>query len=107
MTAVRKCLSANQLETFVVTGGGQDFVRADSQRVYCIPTQKVIGSSLDSKFEFKNGKAELMRLPKQFFNDNFDGKAIGIDLFIGKRPTAALGNSTGDRKMLEYAKASK
>ena len=106
MTAVRQCLRANQFETFVVTGGGQDFVRAYSQRVYCIPTQKVIGSSLDTKFEFKDGKGDLMRLPKLFFNDDFGGKAIGIDLFIGKRPTAALGNSTGDRKMLEYAKAS-
>jgi phosphoglycolate phosphatase-like HAD superfamily hydrolase len=105
MTEVLEYLRANQFETFIVTGGGQDFVRAYSQRVYRIPTQKVIGSSLDTKFEFKDGKTELMRLPKLFFNDNFDGKAIGIDLFIGKRPFAAFGNSTGDQQMLEYAKA--
>jgi hypothetical protein len=105
MKEVLEYLRANQFETFIVTGGGQDFVRAYSQRVYGIPTQKVIGSSLVTKYEFKNGKTELMRLPKLFFNDNNDGKAIGIDLFIGKRPYAAFGNSTGDREMLEYTGA--
>jgi hypothetical protein len=98
-------MRANQFETFIVTGGGQDFVRAYSQRVYGIPTQKVIGTSIATKYEMKDGKPELMRLPKLFFNDNFDGKAIGIDLFIGKRPYAAFGNSTGDREMLEWTGA--
>jgi hypothetical protein len=102
MTEVLEYLRANQFETFIVTGGGQDFVRAYSQRVYGIPTQKIIGSSLVTKYEFKDGKAELMRLPKLFFNNDFDGKAIGIELFIGKRPFAAFGNSTGDQQMLEY-----
>ena len=86
----------------IVTGGGQDFVRAYSQRVYGVPTQKIVGSSIVTKYVFEDDKAELMRLPKLFFNDNFDGKAIGIDLFIGKRPYAAFGNSTGDQEMLEY-----
>jgi hypothetical protein len=58
-----------------------------------------------TKYEFQNGKPELMRLPKPFFNDNFVGKAIGIDLFIGKRPYAAFGNSTSDREMLEWTGA--
>jgi hypothetical protein len=98
-------LRANQFETFVVTGGGQDFVRAYSQQVYSIPTQQIVGSSLVTRYEIKDSRAELLRLPKLFFNDNFDGKAIGIDLFIGKRPYAAFGNSTGDRQMLEYAGA--
>ena len=102
MVEVLEYLRANQFETFIVTGGGQDFVRAYSQRVYGVPTQQVVGSSLVTKYEFKDGKAALMRLPKLFFNDNIDGKAIGIDLFIGKRPYAAFGNSTGDREMLEY-----
>jgi haloacid dehalogenase-like hydrolase len=102
MREVLEFLRANQFETFIVTGGGQDFVRTYSQRVYGIPTQKVIGSSLAMKYEFKNGKAELLRLPKLFFNDNNDGKAIGIDMFIGKRPYAAFGNSTGDREMLQW-----
>lgn len=103
MIEVIDYLRANQFETFIVTGGGQDFVRAYSQRVYGIATQRVIGSSLVTKY--LQGKAELMRQPKLFFNDNFDGKAIGIDLFVGKRPYAAFGNSTGDREMLEYAGA--
>jgi haloacid dehalogenase-like hydrolase len=102
MIEVLGYLRANQFETFIVTGGGQDFVRPYSQRVYGIPTQQVIGSSLGMKYGFKNGKAELLRQPKLFFNDNFDGKAIGIDMFIGKRPYAAFGNSTGDQEMLEY-----
>jgi hypothetical protein len=105
MIEVLDYLRANQFETFIVSGGGQDFVRAYSQRVYGIPTQKVIGSSIVTKFVFKDDKAELMRLPKLFFNDNNDGKAIGIDLFIGKRPSASIGNSTGDREMLEYTGA--
>jgi len=102
MIEVLSYLRANQFETFIVTGGGQDFVRAYSQRVYGIPTQRVIGSSIATEYEFKNDKAELMRLPKLFFNDDNDGKAIGIDLFIGKRPYASVGNSTGDREMLEW-----
>ena len=102
MTEVLEYLRANQFETFIVTGGGQDFVRSYSQRVYGIPTQQVVGSSIVTKYDFKDGKAALMRLPKLFFNDNNDGKAIGIDMFIGKRPYAAFGNSTGDQQMLEY-----
>ena len=102
MIEVLAYLRANQFETLIVTGGGQDFVRAYSQRVYGIPTQKVIGTSIATKYVFNDGKAELMRLPKLFFNDNNDGKAIGIDLFIGKRPYASVGNSTGDREMLEW-----
>jgi hypothetical protein len=102
MIEVLGYLRANQFETFIVSGGGQDFIRPYSQRVYGIPTQKVIGSSIATEFVFKDNKAELMRLPKLFFNDNNNGKAIGIDLFIGKRPRASIGNSTGDREMLEY-----
>jgi hypothetical protein len=105
MIEVLDYLRANQFETFIVSGGGQDFVRAYSQRVYGIPTQKVIGSSIATKFVFKDDTAELMRLPKLFFNDNNDGKAIGIDRVIGKRPYASIGNSTGDQEMLEYTGA--
>jgi phosphoglycolate phosphatase-like HAD superfamily hydrolase len=105
MLEVLNYLRANQFETYIVTGGGQDFVRAFSQRVYGIPTQGVIGSSLETTFEVKDGQPELMRMPKLFFNDNFGGKVVGIDLFIGKRPYAAFGNSTGDREMLEWTGA--
>ena len=105
MIEVLDYLRANQFETFIVTGGGQDFVRAYSQRIYGIPTQKVIGSSIATKYELEAGKPELMRQPKLFFNNDFAGKAIGIDLFVGKRPYAAFGNSTGDQEMLEWADA--
>jgi hypothetical protein len=105
MIEVLDYLRTNQFETFIVTGGGQDFVRVYSQRVYGIPTQKIIGSSIVTKYQLVDGKPELMRLPKLFFNDDFNGKAIGIDLFIGKRPYAAFGNSTGDRAMLGWTGA--
>lgn len=105
MIEVLEYLRANQFATYIVTGFGQDFVRSYSQQVYGIPAQQVVGSSLVTKYQFKDGKAELMRQPKLFFNDNYDGKAIGIDLFIGKRPYAAFGNSTGDQQMLEYTTA--
>ena len=65
----------------------------------------MVGSSIATKYEFKEGKPELLRLPKVFFIDDHDGKAIGINLFIGKRPYAAFGNSDGDREMLEWTGA--
>jgi hypothetical protein len=105
MIEVLDYLRANQFATYIVTGGGQDFVRTYSQKVYGIPTQNVIGSSLVEKWEVKDGKGELMRLPKLFFDNNYGGKPVGIDTFIGKRPTAAFGNSTGDQQMLEYTRA--
>jgi hypothetical protein len=105
MIEVLDYLSANQFATYIVTGGGQDFVRAYSQTAYAIPARNVIGSSLVEKFQFKDGKSELLRLPKLFFDNNYGGKPVGIDTFIGKRPTAAFGNSTGDQQMLEYTKS--
>ncbi len=104
MIEVLDYLRANQFSNYIVTGGGQDFVRAYAQKVYDIPTQNVIGSSLVAKYEIKDGKGELIRLPKLFFDNNYGGKAVGIDTFIGKRATAAFGNSTGDQQMLEYTK---
>jgi hypothetical protein len=98
-------LRANGFKTYIVTGGGQDFVRAYAQRVYGVPPEQVIGSSLAVKYEMTDGRPELMRLPKLFFDDDHAGKAIGIDLFIGKRPYAAFGNSTGDQEMLEWTGA--
>jgi hypothetical protein len=98
-------MRSNGFKTYIVTGGGQDFVRAYAQRVYGVPPEQVVGSSIATKYEVKDGKPELMRLPKLFFDDDHAGKAIGIDLFIGKRPYAAFGNSTGDREMLEWTGA--
>jgi phosphoglycolate phosphatase-like HAD superfamily hydrolase len=102
MREVTNYLGANGFKTYIVTGGGQDFVRAYSQQVYGISPAQVVGSSIATKYEIRDGQPELMRLPKLFFDDDHAGKAIGIDLFIGKRPYAAFGNSTGDREMLEW-----
>src|SRR5277367_3039400 len=96
---------ANGFRTYIVTGGGQEFVRVYAQRVYGIPPEGIIGSFIGTKYEYVNGKPQLMRLSKMVFSDNNDGKAIGINLFIGKRPYAAFGNSTGDREMLEWTGA--
>jgi hypothetical protein len=105
MLEVMDYLRANGFRTYIVTGGGQEFVRVYSQSVYGIPPEQVVGSSIMTKYEYQDGKPVLMREPKVFFNDNFGGKAIGINLFIGKRPYAAFGNSTGDQQMLEWTQA--
>ena len=97
---------ANGYKTFIVTGGGQDFVRVYSERVYGIPPEQVVGSALGTKFSYDNdGKPFLTKEPKLLLNDDNAGKVEGIHLEIGRRPRAAFGNSTGDRQMLEYTKA--
>ncbi len=105
MREVMEYLRANGFSTYIVTGGGQDFVRTYSQRVYGVPPEQVVGSIIETKYEMKDGKPELMRLPKVAFIDDGDGKAIGIERVIGKRPYAAFGNSDGDREMLEWTGA--
>ncbi len=100
-------LRARGFKTYIVTGGGQEFVRAYAEGVYGIPPEQVVGSSIASKYEYIEGKPVLMRLPKPFFIDDHDGKAVGINLFIGRRPIAAFGNSSGDREMLEWTDAGK
>jgi phosphoglycolate phosphatase-like HAD superfamily hydrolase len=105
MLEVMKYLRTSDFRTYIVTGGGQDFVRAYAQRVYGVPPEQVIGSSLTTRYELKGDKPELMRLPKLFFNSDNEGKAIGINMFIGKRPYASFGNSNGDREMLEWTGA--
>ena len=105
MREVMEFLRANEFKTYIVTGGGQDFVRAYARKVYGIPPEQVIGSSLATKLEIKDGRPEITRLPKLFFDDDYAGKALGIDLFIGKRPYATFGNSTGDQQMLEWTGA--
>ena len=105
MLEVMQYLRANGFKTYIVTGGGQEFVRVYSERVYGVPPEQVVGSSIATKYEYQDGKPVLMRLPKVFFIDDHAGKAIGINLFIGKRPDAAFGNSGGDREMLEWTNA--
>lgn len=101
MIELLEYLRSNSFKIYIVTGGGQEFVRVFSLSVYGIPSEQVIGSSVATQYEYSGGKPVLMMLPKVFLMDNFAGKAIGINLFIGKRPSAAFGNSTGDRQMLE------
>ena len=105
MIEVLHYLRANSFKTFIVSGFGQYFMRIYTQRVYGIPPEQVLGSSVLTKYQIENGTPELIREPKLFLNCNFGGKAVAIDLFIGKRPHAAFGNSTGDRQMLEWTGA--
>ena len=106
MQEVLTFFRANGYKTFIVTGGGQDFVRVYSERVYGIPRENVVGSALGTKFGYdKNGKPFLTKEPKLLLNDDHAGKPEGIHLEIGRRPRAAFGNSIGDRQMLEYTKA--
>jgi phosphoglycolate phosphatase-like HAD superfamily hydrolase len=106
MQEVLTLFRSNGYKTFIVTGGGQDFVRVYSEPVYGIPREQVVGSALGTKFGYdKNGKPFLTKEPKLLLNDDNAGKPEGIHLEIGRRPRAAFGNSTGDRQMLEYTKA--
>ena len=106
MQEVLKYLRANGYRTYIVTGGGQDFVRVYAEEVYGIPPEQVVGTAGATKFGYgKDGKPFLTKEPKLLLNDNNAGKAEGIHLMIGRRPYAAFGNSTGDRQMLEYTKA--
>ena len=98
-------LRANGFRTYFVTGGGQEFVRVYSRDVYGVPPEQVVGSSIVTKYEMIDGKPVLMREPEIFFIDDGDGKARGIDLFIGKRPQIAFGNSGGDEAMLQWTTA--
>jgi haloacid dehalogenase-like hydrolase len=92
MLEVMEFLRANGFKTYIVTGGGQDFVRVYSERVYGVPPEQVVGSSFLTRYEYLDGKPVLMRESKVFFVDDGPGKPIGINLFIGKRPYAAFGN---------------
>jgi phosphoglycolate phosphatase-like HAD superfamily hydrolase len=106
MQEVLAYLRANGFKTYIATGGGQDFVRAYSERVYGIPPEQVVGTAGATTYGHDaNGKPILTKDPKLLLNDNNAGKPEGIHLMIGQRPSAAFGNSTGDRQMLEYTKA--
>jgi hypothetical protein len=95
-------LRMNGFKTFIVSGGGIEFMRPWAETVYGIPPEQVVGSSIKTKFEMRYGKPVLMRLPELNFIDDKGGKAVGINQHIGRRPIAAFGNSDGDREMLEY-----
>jgi len=106
MKEVLEYLRANGYKTYIVTGGGQDFVRVYAEEVYGIPPEQVVGTVGGTKYGYdKSGKPFLTKEPRLLLNDNDAGKPEGIHLMIGRRPYAAFGNSTGDRQMLEYTKA--
>jgi phosphoglycolate phosphatase-like HAD superfamily hydrolase len=106
MQELLKYLRASGYKTYIVTGGGQDFVRVYSEATYGIPPEQVVGSAGGTKYGYgKDGKPFLTKEPKLLLNDNNAGKPEGINLMIGRRPVAAFGNSVGDRQMLEYTKA--
>jgi hypothetical protein len=98
-------LRANEFKTFIVSGGGIEFMRPWTQSVYGIPPEQVVGSSIKTKFEIIDDKPVLMRLPEVNFVDDKEGKPVGINSHIGRRPILASGNSDGDLQMLQYTAA--
>jgi phosphoglycolate phosphatase-like HAD superfamily hydrolase len=100
-------LRANGFKTFIVSGGGIEFMRPWTERVYGIPPEQVVGSSGGLKYEFRDGKPVIVKLPELVLNDDKEGKPIGIQRHIGRRPIAAFGNSDGDFQMLEWTTSGK
>ena len=106
MVEVLAFMRANGYKTYIVTGGGQDFVRSYAEKTYGIPPEQVVGTAGGTTYGYdKSGKPFLTKDPRLILNDNDAGKPEGIHLMIGRQPRAAFGNSTGDRQMLEYTKA--
>jgi phosphoserine phosphatase len=102
MIEVLEYLRANGFKTFIVSGGGIEFMRVFAEKVYGVPPEQVIGSSIVTKFEIVDGVPVLTRLPQLNFMDDNVGKPMGIDRHIGRRPIAAFGNSDGDLQMLQW-----
>ena len=100
-------LRANGFKTFIVSGGGIEFMRPWAERVYGVPPEQVIGSRIKTKYELRGGQPVLMRLPQVDFIDDKAGKPVGINAHIGRRPIAAFGNSDGDLQMLQWTTAGK
>jgi phosphoglycolate phosphatase-like HAD superfamily hydrolase len=103
MLELMQYLRASGYKTYIVTGGGQDFVRVYAEQVYGIPPEQIVGTAGGTKYGYgKDGRPFLTKEPRLLLNDDKAGKPEGIHLIIGRRPYAAFGNSTGDRQMLEY-----
>jgi phosphoserine phosphatase len=98
-------LRASGFKTFIVSGGGIEFMRPWTERVYGIPPEQVIGSSIKTRLELRDGKPVLLRQPEIDFVDDKAGKPVGINRHIGRRPIAAFGNSDGDLQMLQWTAA--
>jgi len=100
-------LRENGFKTYIVSGGGVEFMRPWTEKVYGVPPEQVVGSSIKLELEMRDGKPVLMRLPEIDFIDDGPGKPVGIQKFIGRRPIAAFGNSDGDHQMLQWTAAGK
>jgi hypothetical protein len=98
-------LRANGFKTFIVSGGGVEFIRAFAEKTYGIPPEQVVGSTGKQKLEVRDGKPVILKLPEVDFVDDGPGKPVGISKFIGRRPVAAFGNSDGDLQMLQWTAA--
>ncbi|WP_300336637.1 HAD family hydrolase [Accumulibacter sp.] len=105
MLEVLTYLRANGFKTFIVSGGGIEFMRPWTEKVYGVPPEQVVGSSIKTQWEVRSGKPALVRLPEINFIDDKTGKPVGINAHIGRRPIAAFGNSDGDQQMLEWTQA--
>jgi hypothetical protein len=98
-------LRANGFKTFIVSGGGIEFMRPWAERVYGIPPEQVVGSAIKTKYEVRDGVPVIARMAEIHFIDDKEGKPVGIHRHIGRRPVMAFGNSDGDFQMLEYTTA--
>jgi phosphoserine phosphatase len=107
MLEVLTYLRANGFKTFIVSGGGIEFMRPWAEKVYGVPPEQVIGSSIKTKYEIRDGKPVIVRLPELNFIDDKEGKPVGIQQHIGRRPVMAFGNSDGDFQMLEWTTSGK
>jgi hypothetical protein len=105
MLELLETLRANDFRTYIVSGGGIEFMRAWVEDVYGIPPEQVIGSSIETKFEMRESGPVLVRIPKVDFLDDNEGKPVGIHKFIGRCPILAFGNSDGDHQMLQWTAA--
>jgi uncharacterized protein YbaR (Trm112 family) len=105
MLELLACLRANGFKTFIVSGGGIEFMRVFSEEVYGIPPEQIVGSIGETAYEIQDGIPALIKKPGIAFIDDKAGKPVGIHRFIGRRPIAAFGNSDGDFQMLEWTTA--
>lgn len=106
MLELIKYLQANEFKTFIVSGGGIEFMRPWVERVYNIPRDQVVGSSVKTRYDYNNGNPVLIRLAELDLNDDKDGKPVGINRYIGRKPVFSAGNSDGDLQMMRWSDAS-
>lgn len=107
MIELVKYLQANQFKTFIVSGGGIDFMRAWAESVYGIPKDQIVGSSIKAKYDYNNGNPVIRKIPELDFIDDKEGKPVGIEKYIGRKPVIACGNSDGDLQMLQWSASNK